>query len=119
MKTLTKKIQTYINDNTPFRVIDLPNHTIKLWWSKKGTNGYQCIVVLYHNKGGEHTYFKTGGFGYCKESSALKQAFKVVGNAPKEMASQYKRYLEPSLPFCYHVGGNYYKVPKSEMRVIK
>lgn len=105
--TWTESNKKLVDNETPFKVIELPEGLeLRLYWRKGGAFGWQVQALLY-GRGAPLTY-KTDGCGYCKEGAALDEAFKTIGSKPRE-------YMQGNpMPHEYHVGGNFYTVSKSD-----
>lgn len=106
-------------ESTPFKVIELPEGRIDLYWSKNaGTYGHQVYMFVidhstYSWKDGTEArtlFSKSSGYGYCKESQETQLAFEFLGVMPKN----YQPGCEV-VPHKYRKGGNFYKIPKSEL----
>ena len=103
------RIRNLVDHETPFKEIDLPGgYTIRLWWTKGGMYGPQVLAIIY-GLGEEHedfpVYSITDGCGYSKEHHALDECFSHLGRAPRGFEKTQRM-------FPYHVGGNYYRVPR-------
>lgn len=101
---------------TPFREILLHDKgMIRLYWTTRpGTYGYQvhAIVHKYTEDGNIFVaHSKTDGMGYCKESEAYWRALRFLGIKTRED----KDPCSSGIAHKYHIGGNFYKVPKSEI----
>ena len=109
MKTSTISV---IDNSTPFKVIAIANFEIRLYWTlKKGMYGYQVVTAIFK----DHSFYaesKTSGYGYCKESEATTLAFQSIRIQPK-------KWLNDNKLNNYHVGGNYYRVSKSNTKKFK
>jgi len=119
MKTATKiydRIEQRC-ETVPFKVIDLGGQVlIKHFWSKRqGATGYQVHTVVHDLRPPEIVmgYNQTAGAGYCKESQAYWTALAGVGLMAREDRGAVKGGA--GISHKYHVGGNYYFVPKSEI----
>lgn len=106
-------------ESTPFKVIELPEGRIDLYWSKNvGTYGHQVYMFAIDHSAADYTnsieprtmFSKSDGYGYCKESQETQQAFEFLGIMPKN----YQAGCEP-VPHKYRKGGNFYKIPKSAL----
>lgn len=118
-------------ESTPFKEISLGNrYRIELYHSlRAGTYGHQVYAVWVdyknspiNNEKGELMYhdtkayfYKTDGCGYSKEDAALEHVLRSIGRKPKGMGS----LGGESIPHNYRIGGNYYRVPESSLRVAK
>ena len=102
-------------ESTPFMHVETPSGNVRLWWSKNsGTYGFQVYGFAYDSETGETRFYKTDGYGYCKESSALQVLFKHLGRKPRGM-----RLGGETVPNQYRLGGNYYKINKKDWLVAK
>lgn len=117
-------------ESTPFKEIKLGNrYRIELYHSSRaGAYGFQVYAVwvdyeasevfndegelMYHET--QAYFYKTDGCGYCKESAALEHVLHTIGRKPKGMSVGGE-----TIPHEYRVGGNFYAVPESKLRVIK
>lgn len=87
-------------ESVPFVCAELPDGNVRLWWTKnRGVNGFQ--VHAFGMSGEKKVFFKTSGYGYCKESEALEAVFVALGIKPKNM-----RLGGDRLPNAQHIGGN-------------
>ena len=104
---------------TPYRVINFGDQiTIKHYWTlRAGQMGYQMHTIAHDFRGETVTvsHGKTNGNGYCKESESYDSALRAMGIRSKEDTN----IGASGVPHKYHVGGNYYYVPKSEIRKYK
>ncbi len=104
---------------TPYREINFGDQvTIKHFWTlKAGTMGYQMHTIVhdYRSKKSTISHGKTSGNGYCKESDSYDSSIRAMGIRTKEDTSRGASEISNK----YHVGGNYYFVPKSEIRKYK
>ena len=99
------RIRNLVDHETPFMEIALPeNRTIRLYWTKGGTYGPQVLSMIYDDT---PLYNITGGCGYNKTHAALKTCFDELERAPRGFKSSQDLYP-------YHVGGNFYRVPKKD-----
>lgn len=118
MKTeLTKAIRAFADNTTPFLVADLENTgiEIRLYWTKPGRNGVQCVAMVWgpYNETNETCFighYRTTGGGYDKEDHVLERVFNHIGFKPRGM-----RLGAESIPWVYKIGGNFYRVPKTEL----
>lgn len=104
---------------TPHREINFGDQvTIRQYWTLiAGTMGFQMHTIV-HDCRGENTtvsHEKTNGHGYCKESESYDSALRAMGIRSKEDTN----IGASGVSHKYHVGGNYYFVPKSEIRKYK
>lgn len=110
MKEYVKNI---LRNENPSHVIEMGGYTIKLFdCSKTGVNGWQKLAVCF-NAPNKPMTFKTNGYGYCKTGSVLDSIFHTIGIKPKGFTEGSSELYE------YHVGGNFYRVPKSKIRKYK
>ena len=104
---------------TPYREINFGNQvTIRQYWTlRAGTMGFQVHTIVHDYRGEKITvsHGKTCGYGYCKESKSYDSALRAMGIRAKEDTSR----GASGVSHKYHVGGNYYFVPKSEIRKYK
>ena len=120
LKGVSKSFHSAINNETPFKVIKIDSWEIRLYWTKNsGVYGYQVIAVVWgdyyeHLDGLERYSYKTGGCGYCKESSAVEHCFRQIGIKPKNMILG-----SSSIDHNYRIGGNFYSVPLKDIRKVK
>ena len=49
----------------------------------------------------------------------ISEAFRFLNVAPRDMVDTIKRHCHDTINYKYHIGGNFYKVPKKDIRVIK
>jgi|SaaInlStandDraft_1057018.scaffolds.fasta_scaffold40625_3 hypothetical protein len=103
----------------PHKEINFGNQvTIKQYCTlRAGAMGFQVHTIMhdYRSKHIKVLHGKTCGTGYCKESESYDSAISAMGIRTKEDTSK-----GPSeISHKYHVGGNYYFVPKSEIRKYK
>lgn len=90
--------------------------TIKHYWSARaGANGHQIHTVIHDWRTNPVTshYHVSGGCGFNKESSEYWYALRYTGLMTREDRGQTRE--GDSISHKYHVGGNYYKVPKSHI----
>ena len=103
-------------DTVPFKEIEFSGKaTVKLYWSKRqGATGYQVHTIIHNFQGPEVVmgYFKTNGYGYCKESAAYWQALRTLGIMTKE--DKNRGHGSSGINHKYHIGGNFYRVPVSQ-----
>jgi len=104
---------TLREQTTAFQVIEMGDYLIELYWTRAGTYGQQVasIVFKHHGFHGEH---RTSGCGFDKIADATESVFATLGVMP----ANYNPGSEP-LPWEYHVGGNYYRVPKKSIRFFR
>lgn len=76
-------------ESTPFKVIDLGSDADKMfaridlyWTARRGVHGYQVYGVL-RDEYLQPKFYKSAGYGYCKESHVLELMFKDLGFQPK------------------------------------
>lgn len=101
-------------ESVPFVCVETPEGNVRLWWSKNsGTYGHQVYWFAIGADGVGH-FGKTGGCGYCKESSALEWAFRAIGKKPRDM-----RLGGEGVPYQFKMGGNFYRIPKRDWLKIK
>ena len=104
---------------TPYQVINFGDQiTIKHFWTlRAGTMGYQMHTIVHDHRGENYTvsHGKTNGYGYCKESESYDSALRAMGIRAREDECR----GGDGVSYKYHVGGNYYYVPKSEIRKYK
>lgn len=111
---MNKQVRNLLDFETPFTVIDFGGDIeIRQYWTKGGVYGPQVVTVIF-NYPEDVWHCKTSGCGYCKQSSGLSSAFKHLGIRPKSM-----RLGGEKMPREYHIGGNFYRVPKSKIRKVK
>ena len=96
-------------ESAPFLKVELTGKGwIALYWSlRAGTYGHQvyCVASDY-----ETAHFsKSNGCGYCKESNQLELALRFLGIHPRGMTLGGE-----GIPHQYHIGGNFYRVPKKD-----
>jgi len=104
---------------TPHREINFGDQvTIKQYWTlRPGAMGHQIHTIVrdYRGKNITVSHGKTNGTGYCKESESYHSALRAMGIRAKEDACE----DSSGVSHKYHVGGNYYFVPKSKIRKYK
>lgn len=115
---MNKSTQNLINETTPFKVIKIKDYTLSLYWTKKGSYGYQVVTTIFKMGKGVVSDSKTNGYGYDKTADALDRAFRFINLAPKSMLASMKKFCQDDLPFEYRVGGNFYKVLSKDVRTI-
>lgn len=109
---LPQNIRNLMDRETPFADIEFGANTIRLYWTKGGVYGPQVAAIVWRDHK-LHGYTKTTGCGYCKKSAALESALDSLGLKPKQHnANNFIRY-------CYHIGGNFYRVPENEIELIE
>jgi len=104
---------------TPFREINFGDLvTIKQYWTLiSGVMGFQMHTIA-HDYRGESitvTHGKTRGHGYCKESESYDSALRAMGIRAKGDLCK----GSSGISHRFHIGGNYYFVPKSQIRKYK
>ena len=103
-------------DSVPFKEIQFTGRAlIKLYWTKRqGSLGYQvhCVVHDFTGENVKMHYFKTGGFGFCKDSDSYWRALRCLDLMTRQDKGAVKGGA--SIDHKYHIGGNFYRVPKSE-----
>ena len=110
MKAQTRKL---VDTTTAEVVIAMGNYEIRQYWTKGGVYGPQVLTCIF----GDYPNFfehKTSGCGYCKLSAGLEAALQHVWLKPRGMQLGCERINRK-----YHVGGNFYKVPKKDIVKIK
>ena len=118
MKTATQIYDTVKKscEETPFKEIEFSGTgLIRLYWSKRqGANGYQVQAIVHDYQSDEPkvTHFKTNGYGFCKESQSYWQALRCLGLMSKE--DKRRNHGSDGVNYNYFVGGNFYRVPKSQ-----
>lgn len=104
---------------TPYREINFGNQvTIRQYWTlRAGTMGFRMHTIVHDYRGEKITvsHGKTNGYGYCKESESYDNALRAMGIRAEEDTNR----GASGVSHKYHVGGNYYFVPKSEIRKYK
>jgi hypothetical protein len=95
-----------VDSDTPFRVINFGDFEIRLYWTKRGVNGFQVISVIFYCSSFCYAY-KTAGGNYCKESSSLEHIWAAIGSSPLLESDTINR--------DYFIGGNFYKVPSDHI----
>ena len=100
------RIRNLVDGETPFMEIELPERRrIRLYWTKGGAYGPQVMALIY---GGDDVLHETtGGCGYNKTHAALETCFDELGRMPRGFDKTQDLYP-------YHVGGNFYRVPKKD-----
>lgn len=115
-QSLPNYIKGAIDNETPFKVIKMGQYEIRHYWSKKGTHDFQVYSVAYGPWNPETesricAYHKTGGCGYDKEANGFAHICRMIGVKPKGMVLDSEGINQK-----YHVGGNFYRVPKKDLR---
>jgi hypothetical protein len=91
------------NDSTPFIFLRMGNDALHCYWWNR-----QVVVIAFK----DHSYlgyYRTGGSGFNKEDAALDEGFRMLGKAPRG-------WYEGATYTDFRKGGNYYLVPKKEIR---
>ncbi len=116
---MNKQIKNTIQNETPFKVIEIGKYEIRLYWTaRKGVYGHQVVSEIYSNHA--HVFFSiSSGCGYCKESEMTTKAFREIGIAPRELKETIERHCHDTINYRYKVGGNFYRVPKKDILKIK
>ena len=101
------RLRQLVDNETPFIEIACPdNITIRLWWTTGGAYGLQVVTVIYGPDDGYPVTEKTNGCGYSKPNEAIEVAFYHIGMMPRGYR------VGSGMPERYHVGGNYYRIPR-------
>ena len=104
---------------TPFREINFGDLvTVSQYWTlRAGVMGFQIHTVVHDYRGENITvsHSKTNGYGYCKESESYDSAISAMGIRAKGDLCK----GSSGISHRFHIGGNYYFVPKSEIRKYK
>ena len=104
---------------TPYREINFGDLvTVRQYWTlRAGAMGYQMHTIAHDYRGESITvsHSKTNGYGYCKESESYDSAISAMGIRSKEDTCNGASVVSHK----YHIGGNYYYVPKSQIRKYK
>lgn len=109
-KDIPNSVFNAIKNETPFKVVQFGPYELRLYWvSPNGTYGPQVQAVAYGPDGYCWEY-KTGGCGYCKESTAMEMFWRDCGYHPRE-----NDYLHSEINYSYRVGGNFYRVPVKDI----
>ena len=115
MKTqLSTAHQTLVDNSTPFIVCTMGDHELRLYWTKS-YNVLGLVWGPYDQERGTclvSQHVSTGG-GYCKTDHILALLFNDLGVKPKGMDLG-----GSDIPWKYKVGGNYWNIPKSDIRKI-
>jgi len=110
---MNKQVREVIDNETPHIVCEFGNYELRVYWcGKSGMYGWQCMTVVFKDHS-FHGHYKTGGCGFCKTSEAVEQGFRMSGKMPKGYAHGGGTY---GIPYKYHIGGNYSKVPVKDLR---
>lgn len=109
MKANTRKL---MDNETPFKVIQIGDIEIRQYWTAKGVYGHQVLTCIFGMYPEFHEY-KTSGCGYDKSASGLEWAWRILGKRP------FKVQENDSRMNAYHIGGNFYQVPVNDVIYIK
>ena len=105
MKKLT---QTTMDNETPFTVIAFGDYEIRQYWTSKNSgNGWQVLTVIFSYP--EFYEYKTNGGGFNKTNAGLEWAFRTLEKQPRGF-----KYGD-GIDIKYHIGGNFYRVSKSNI----
>lgn len=104
-------VRNLIDNTTPETVIEIGEFEIRQYWTKGGIYGQQVVTVVFNYP--DFFEHKTDGCGFCKMSDGLFHAFKHIGIKPKGM-----RLGRERISRNYHIGGNFYRVPKKDIRKV-
>lgn len=115
-RDLPKWAQNMSDNETPFQCIKMGGYEIRLYWTRGDLPQVGAIVWGPYDTETESClvgYYKTGGGGYCKKSAAFGSVCHGLGIKPKGV------YLGgDEIPWRYKVGGNFYRVPKKDIRKV-
>jgi hypothetical protein len=96
---------------TPAYDIEIGKFNIEQYWTSPEKLQVVTVVFKCNLYFSEH---RTNGHGYCKMSAGLEATWPAIGIIPR-LQSKYGDKINNA----YHVGGNFYRVPKKDIRKFK